>query len=490
MDNSLSLETINLPLILNGTHTVNAVTGGSMTFNGVISGAAAGITKTGGGTVTLTGAAAGANTYTGATTLNSGTLTLDFSQGGNTPAANIIANTSALSLGGGTLNLIGNSSSASSQTFASTTLASGANVIDVAPASGSTVPTLALGALTYDVGASVVFNGPAYSTGVSTSTGQSGAHGNTATTGVVAATANITTTSGVANQELTGNSTGVTAGSTTAQYAAFATVGLYDYAIVINTSPFTVIGASQGTAQTGTGTGANGTDGAYTVVNGAATGGGSGASGGPWDLVGNCSGHNTDNLTAVRFNALGAATYNAGSGTVSLGGVLVTPNVGANNITMTAFAGGLRSGNPSSVVTWQNNTNGFLIYSGALNDGKTAGTAYVQAGLGTVFYTAASTYTGPTFLNSGFTLITNSATVLGDAAFGAPASAQTLTINGGTVVSSTNVTLDNNGANLRPVVLGNNGGGLAAAAGGDLNSGRCGQRRGRPAGWYSGLERQ
>jgi autotransporter-associated beta strand protein len=454
IDNSPNPESINLPLAFAATHSLTAASVASLQIGGVISGAG-GITVGGPGLVTLTNA----STYTGSTAVNAGTLTLDFNDGGL--AKNIISAGSPLSLGGGALNLNGSSTLANTQTFGGATLASGASVISVAPASGATVPTLALGALTCDAGATVMFNGPATSTGASSTTGQSGAYGSGTTDGLVAATAKITTTAGTANQELTGNSTGVTAGSTTAQYAAFATVGLYDYAIVINTSPFTVIGASQGTAQTGTsGVGTDGTDGAYTLVNAGNIGGGTGSTGGPWDLVGNCSGHNTDSDTAIRFNAPGAATFTASGGTFSCGGVLVTPNVGANNITINAMAGGLRStSNPGSVVLWQNNPAGWLVFSGAMTDGRTAGTAYVLTGPGTVQFTVPNTYTGPTYVNGG------AVALMATNALGAPATAAAVTLNGGTIVASASFALDSAGADKRPVTLGNNGGGLAAAAG-------------------------
>ena len=58
------------------------------------------------------------NTYTGGTIISAGTLTLDYTGA----ATSIIPSTSSLTLGGGTLVINGNASSASSQTFASTAL--------------------------------------------------------------------------------------------------------------------------------------------------------------------------------------------------------------------------------------------------------------------------------------------------------------------------------------------------------------------------------
>ena len=72
------------------------------TYSGVLSGSG-GLAKIGSGMLTLTGS----NSYTGGTSVKGGTLLLDFSAAG-APAGNIInyaANSSALTLGGGTLSI-------------------------------------------------------------------------------------------------------------------------------------------------------------------------------------------------------------------------------------------------------------------------------------------------------------------------------------------------------------------------------------------------
>ena len=80
-------------------------------------------------------------------------------------------------------------------------------------------------------------------------------------------------------------------------------------------------------------------------------------------------------------------------------------------------------------------------------------------GPGTVVMTSVGTYAAQTYLNGGSFVITN------DNGLGAVATGAQLNLNGGTLLGNATFTLDNAGANIRPVVLGNNGGGLAAAAG-------------------------
>jgi len=135
------------PLVLRGTNT------GLNTLAAVINDGAAGtrtLTKLERGQWVLTNN----NTYTGATTVQAGTLTLDFT---NTPVkTNIIANTSALTLGGGTLNLVGHST-ATAQTFASTALTAGTMSTITAAGGGGTLG-LNLGAVTRNLSSALNIN--------------------------------------------------------------------------------------------------------------------------------------------------------------------------------------------------------------------------------------------------------------------------------------------------------------------------------------------
>ena len=133
VDNSVNPETLNLPLALSATANVGVGAGGVLTLGGVISGTAFGLTATGLGTVGLNGSVA--NTYGGATTVNAGTLLLDFANFGAT--ANLISAASSLALGGGTFQVNGNAANAISQTVNATTVNPGADVISVGPNGGN-----------------------------------------------------------------------------------------------------------------------------------------------------------------------------------------------------------------------------------------------------------------------------------------------------------------------------------------------------------------
>jgi autotransporter-associated beta strand protein len=419
VDNSLNLETVNLPLVFSSTQSLTATNGGSLLIGGVISGAG-GITASGQGLVTLTNA----NLFTGASTLNSGTLTLDFNAGG--VINNIISSSSALTLGGGTLKLNGNASTASSQTFGGTTIASGANIVTVAPASGATVPTLALGALTPDFGGVVEFVGPL-----------------SASAGVTTATANITTTSAG------GGGVGLFGGQGT--QGCYATVGLYDWATTDTTaggagaSPYTIVGGSSVT-------------GFYNSV-----GTGNNTLSGNVDFTGATSGsHNTDSANSIRFNVAGGCVWTLGSD-VSEGGILMTPTVGAANVTINGNGEiyPSRGTAGANLIFWQNDIDGqMIIATGSLVNDKSGNASYAVAGLGTVQFQGAQNFSGAAYVDGNAIL-----EISQDGGVGVAATAATVTLNGGTLLGASSFTLDNAGANPRPLALGSNGGTLAAVSG-------------------------
>ena len=396
------------------------------TISTVLAGSA-GLTKSGSGGLTLGGAT---NTYTGGTVVNAGNLALDFSAA-NSPAANLVPAANTLTLGGGALQIIGSSNAVSSQTFSSTVLNAGASVISAAPVSGPNSPTVTLGGFTANAGGLVEFIGPA-------TVGLGG--------GNVASNATLTSTLG-------GNAAFV-GGNGAAFFAAnYATVGLYDFAATVGvSSPYTVVGGSQ-------------IAGFYTASSGTA------GTFGNLDATGNITGWSAQPyLTSLRFNtSLGANLSVAASGngsTLTLSDILVTPNVGAYNVTFNS--GSLRPAGGNGTyggpyVVWQNNTAGQLVLNSTLGNSKVGAAAYVQAGPGTVSIpVTASGYTGQSYLNGGVTLIA------GNGALGSAALGMAVNLNGGTLLGNATIALDNAGANLRPINLLATGGGLAATAGNTL----------------------
>ena len=183
----------------------------------------------------------------------------------------------------------------------------------------------------------------------------------------------------------------------------------------------------------------------------------------------NSSGVNTTGNQAgastVRFNSPSALTLTFTATTAqNMQGILVTPNIGAHNVSITG--GGLefvRSPNPGAAdgVIWQNNTSGYLNFSSIIEAGRQAGQSngLVQAGPGTVVYSGVNSFELPTYLNGGYSVVS------ADSGFGQAADGSAVNLDGGTVVGNASFAMDNSGSNVRPVVLGGNGGGLAATTG-------------------------
>jgi autotransporter-associated beta strand protein len=423
---------------------VNALGAGKQVTIGAILAGSGGLKKTGVGTLDLTNV----NTLTGNVSVNQGTLSLDYSGGAST-----VLGSQVLSLGGGSLTVLGLANNAVTQTFASTTLNAGQNIITAVNGAGTGSTTVALGSFgNPPVGGIVEFIGPATATGATTVAGQVGA-------GTGTATGTITTSSGAVGAT---NSVPFNDGGTglTENETAYATVGLYDFASVTGSSPYTVIGVSQGSV------GSTG-DGGYIIANGTLPTSSSLTT--CFDMIGSFTlPANAYQYGGWRFNAnaYSSVTINQVTGA----SLLVTPNVGANNIEIidgSGVSGALEPGarnssNPGSLILWQNNTQGFLqLDNKTLWNGKSLGSAFVQAGPGTIFYIGTNGYTGPTYVNNGVAVITSGYS------FGTNngTAANAAFLNGGTIVAATNsVTFDNAGANPHAVTLGNNGGGLGAGS--------------------------
>jgi autotransporter-associated beta strand protein len=151
-------DVISAPVALADNLTIFNLNG--LILSGVMSGSGKNLTKIGAGTLTLNGSAV--NTYTGSTTVGSGTLVVDFAN--LAPPTNLINSSSALVLGGGTLQIKQQGTVNTSQTFNGVTIKTNtANAIiattNVLNTSG--VLTVNLGAITHGIGGSVDFTLPA-----------------------------------------------------------------------------------------------------------------------------------------------------------------------------------------------------------------------------------------------------------------------------------------------------------------------------------------
>jgi fibronectin-binding autotransporter adhesin len=381
-------------LTLGTTPTINVVNQ-TATISSLIAGTA--FTKLGAGTLVLNGSVV--NTFTGTIAVKAGTLTEDFSNLG-TPA-NLVASSVVLSLAGGTLNINGAASGATSQAFASTTFNTGGNAINVV--NNGTSATLTLGAITYSGVCPVQYS----STGTIT-----------------------TTTAG-------GGPLGL-------MWVNYSTFGTSDWATTdttggaVGTSPYTIKGLSS------------------------VTGGYQTTLGNNFDMQTSLTISGNSGCTTIRFNTPAANNVNVNGKWFYPNAVLVTPNMGAVN---SSISGGswFAQYNTSAATEWvvQNNTAGYFCNIGGLINDKNGGGAltYVQSGPGTVTNSTVNAYTGQSYLNGGCTMVMD-ANGLGIKTTGAQ-----VNLNGGTVVGNATFTMDNGGANKRAFVLGTAGGGLAATAG-------------------------
>lgn len=124
-----------------GTSTFNT-NGNNVTFASAIGNStAAALAKTGSGNLTLQGT----NTYTGTTTVNAGTLRLDYGTNNTTK----LSDTAALILGGGTVDLAG-ASGGHTEVVSATTLTAGTG--SYVTRTGANIATLQLGTITQSTG--------------------------------------------------------------------------------------------------------------------------------------------------------------------------------------------------------------------------------------------------------------------------------------------------------------------------------------------------
>ncbi|HUB25402.1 MAG TPA: hypothetical protein VL992_08220, partial [Tepidisphaeraceae bacterium] len=378
--------TINDYISLNTSETFTVNSGQNLTVNGQISGSGNTLTFAGGGVTVMTNS----NSYTSATALTGGaTVSLNFAAAG-APASNIINSGSTLQLSGGNLTIDnGSSANSPSQTFAGTQLGtSGYNVISVSN-SGAGSPTLALGTITV----------PNNKGGVVEFEGLNTINASGAVNAVGTITATASTEGGIIGIGQNGPS------------GDYATVGLYDWAAILNSSGGTATAASTN----GMIVGGSFISNFYTIdTSGKATPNAN------VDVQGSLTQSSTTSTYTMRFNTATADSVTVSSGAaLGLGGILLTPNVGANNIVFNgagfidANRGSSGSGSSRETTIWQNDTLGELQISVQIQNGREGGSALALAGPGTtVLSSTTNNYTGSTLIYNGVLLI-NSNGVLG-----------------------------------------------------------------------------
>lgn len=166
---------------------------------------------------------------------------------------------------------------------------------------------------------------------------------------------------------------------------------------------------------------------------------------------------------SLRFNATGSTmtVTLAGTNTITTGGILVTPNVGAFGTVITG--GTLRgSSGGADLVIQQFNTTESLSIASVIADNGSA-TALTKSGPGLLVLTNNNTYTGQTYLNAGTIRIN------GNDNLGAGAAGATLNMHGGTLQAVSTFALNNGGGNHRAVVLNDNGGTFDVTSGNTLS---------------------
>jgi len=393
----LSASAVNMsiatPITLGASQTWTVNSGKTLTASGVISGPGFGITKAGAGTLTLAG---GANTYSGATTVNGGTLVLDY-----TADNSKLFDTTALTMAGSNLQLSGGTHT---ELVGSFNLNVGASSITQVTGSA----TLNLGGITRSAGGTLAI----------------GAGG-------------ITTS-------ITGTASDILAASSTKAYAV---VGGTDWAAQNADKSFIVGLSTVNTYTPTTPTTLGGVGGSYADV---ATG------------VDTTLAANDANSRTLRFNQAEARTIdlNGKTATLTYGGILVTPTVGAN---LSQINGGsLKAGSGVEMIIFQNNTSGGLTIGSTVIDSTSGASALTKSGAGTLTLAGANSYSGGTIVNQG-TLQIGGGGSLGSVNGALTVTGGTLDLNGndlgvGNFTGTGGTIVNNSTGTNKTLTIGNNNG--------------------------------
>ena len=411
--------------IAGGGYGLTFFTGGSTitanvnaTLSAPMSGGA--LTKEGAGTLTLTGA----NTYTGTTSVDAGTLKLDFSAAG-APTSNIInnsGNNSSLAMGGGQLAVVGQgiASAANSQQFNGTSIAAGGNTFTVATGNATNTVLVNLGALTESGGGTVNFVQP---TGDATLG---------AANGYVTSTANGA--SGILGGWATVNGTDWAANNGTNIVAYTGYTGT-------NTQGSTIASNANSNVQ----------------INAITTGGN--------DVLGST----VTSLNTLMQDTSGASTVAVAAGqTLNLGasgGIFVNANAGSTgNLTIGASPGvgsvdaGGATPNNAGTLFLTNDSASLLTVNSDIVDNGSGPVAVAVSGAGTSVFAGANTYSGGTDVDGGVlrlaaagaagtgAISVSDTGILNDAVAGGVTSSQ-----GVTIAAGGRIVLNGNGASYQNV---------------------------------------
>jgi fibronectin-binding autotransporter adhesin len=404
-NNSSNLQTISDNLAFTANQYVNMASG-NVDLSGNMSGATFTLVKLGSGSLELTGT----NSYTGATsiganitnttgatastTYGSGTLDLNFNAGGATPTNNIISSGDGLNMGGGTLEIDGSSGGSNTQSFGVLSVFAGFSTINLVP--GSSGNTVTMSTTTWAAGSSGE-DSKAVQLNIILPTG---------------ATMTTTQPNGSSSQE-----TGLLAVGTT---MADVTVNSVSWAVNSGGNVAALPTASY-TDETSSG---------VVAGSGVAT---------QLDFVTDSTFTATQTAGTIRFNMPDGTgltnTLNVAGKTLTLdsGAVLVTPNVGASNVTITGTASSgtdfLRGSSNRGLVIFQYDTQNSLIIDLPIVNNGTGANALSIGGGGLVSMTAnaVNTYTDSTMINGGTLEIVQNSNL------GAVATGAAVNLNGGTL---------------------------------------------------------
>ena len=323
--------------------TLNPGTGATPAYSGGIGDGASGmtLTKTGAGTQTL----AGTNTYTGATTVNAGTLTLDYSVSN----ASKLSDTSALVLGGGTVNLSGGTHT---EVVASTMLTDNTLSRVTSSVPGS---VLQMNTITHGVGASIDFG----ASNIATTDNLNNAYGILGTW--------ATTVDGFAM-----NSTSTADGLiTTVPFSDVTRLSGGTQAIPNSSTNIRII--------EGTGTAADITLATTTTIN---------------------------TLTQSASGGTGAAMIDLGTQTLCANAILVATGAGS----LTIGNGTLATATPGGDLALVNSTANSFTIASVIADNTSASTL-TKTGSGIVTLAGTNTYSGTTYVDAGTLKIGNNGAV-------------------------------------------------------------------------------